>query len=212
MPDWPMSFQVQIALKGEPPRDRDAVDRIVEWLAGGPQAVWSRRLLGATMSRRVGWLITPEDVADAHQDFLCGPARTVAERFDAGRRRSFRNYLGRKLKWFAVDRAERIRDVEDGLERLEQTDDGVNFELVDTADERPDHIAELRAFLSALEAALNKLSPKHREVFLRCVVEGWTHERVALECGTTVPTVGTRLHRARLYLREFLRSGGWADV
>jgi RNA polymerase sigma factor (sigma-70 family) len=213
VPDWPMTIQVQIAFAARPPRDRDAVDRIVEWLADGPQAVWSRRLAGAILSRRLGKLVTPEDVSDASQDFLCGPARTVAERFDATKGRSFSNYLGWKIALFAKDRAEKIWNHEKWLHRPEQTTNAdVIVEVVDMSDQQPDHIAELRAFVSAWEAALNKVSAEYLEVYLCCVVKGWTHEKVALELGIRVPTVGTKLRRARLHLKKLLQSGGWADA
>ncbi len=56
-----------------------------------------------------------------------------------------------------------------------------------------------------------KLSEKYRVVFVLSDVEGLSNEETAQILGLTVPAVKSRLHRARLYLREqlsrYLREG-----
>lgn len=54
------------------------------------------------------------------------------------------------------------------------------------------------------EEALAKLSPKKREVFILVVLEGLPGEQVANALSIPVATVWTRLHHARLDLRELL--------
>lgn len=54
------------------------------------------------------------------------------------------------------------------------------------------------------EQALAKLSPKKREVFILVVLEGLPGEQVAAALSIPVATVWTRLHHARLDLRELL--------
>jgi len=54
------------------------------------------------------------------------------------------------------------------------------------------------------EKALAKLSPKKREVFTLVVLEGLPGEQVATALSIPVATVWTRLHHARLDLRELL--------
>ena len=49
-----------------------------------------------------------------------------------------------------------------------------------------------------------ELSEKYRVVFLLSDVEGLSNEKTAQILGLTVPAVKSRLHRARLYLRERL--------
>ena len=49
-----------------------------------------------------------------------------------------------------------------------------------------------------------KLSEKYRVVFVLSDVEGLSNEETAQILGLTVPAVKSRLHRARLYLREQL--------
>jgi RNA polymerase sigma-70 factor (ECF subfamily) len=55
------------------------------------------------------------------------------------------------------------------------------------------------------------LSEKYRVVFVLSDVEGLSNEETAQILGLTVPAVKSRLHRARLYLREqlsrYLREG-----
>lgn len=54
----------------------------------------------------------------------------------------------------------------------------------------------------AIELATSKLPDDHRTVFLLKDVEGLSYEEIAETLGTTVPAVKSRLHRARLALRE----------
>jgi RNA polymerase sigma-70 factor (ECF subfamily) len=57
----------------------------------------------------------------------------------------------------------------------------------------------------------DELSEKYRVVFVLSDVEGLSNEETAQILGLTVPAVKSRLHRARLYLREqlarYLREG-----
>ena len=57
----------------------------------------------------------------------------------------------------------------------------------------------------SLEAALGRLTPEHRAVFLLKEVEGYDHGEVAELMGISVANSEVRLHRARLHLRELLR-------
>jgi RNA polymerase sigma-70 factor, ECF subfamily len=58
----------------------------------------------------------------------------------------------------------------------------------------------------AIEQATNRLPDDHRTVFLLKDVEGLSYEEIAESMGTTVPAVKSRLHRARLALREAIES------
>ena len=55
-----------------------------------------------------------------------------------------------------------------------------------------------------IRAAIDKLPEQHRTVLLLRDVEGLSTQDVADVLGLTVPTVKTRLHRARLFLRDEL--------
>jgi RNA polymerase sigma-70 factor (ECF subfamily) len=54
----------------------------------------------------------------------------------------------------------------------------------------------------AIEEATARLPDGHRTTFLLRDVEGLSYEEIAEVMGTTVPSVKSRLHRARLALRE----------
>ena len=56
----------------------------------------------------------------------------------------------------------------------------------------------------ALSAALSKLTPEHRAALLMKEVEGMSYREIAEALGWPMGTVATRIHRARLELREAL--------
>jgi RNA polymerase sigma-70 factor, ECF subfamily len=63
--------------------------------------------------------------------------------------------------------------------------------------------AELR---QAIEQATDRLPAGHREVFLLKDVDGLTYEQIAELLGEGVPAVKSRIHRARLALREAIEA------
>jgi RNA polymerase sigma-70 factor (ECF subfamily) len=59
----------------------------------------------------------------------------------------------------------------------------------------------------ALDAALARLSPEDREIFLLREVAGLSYGEIAVASGLTSDAVRSRLHRARLALRAALQPG-----
>jgi len=59
--------------------------------------------------------------------------------------------------------------------------------------------AELR---NAIQQATDRLPEAYREVFLLKDVEGLSYEQISEITGDSVPAIKSRLHRARLFLRE----------
>ncbi|MDH7516352.1 MAG: RNA polymerase sigma factor [Bacteroidota bacterium] len=55
-----------------------------------------------------------------------------------------------------------------------------------------------------LDAAISRLSPEYRMVFVLRDIDGLSAEEVAKIMGISVPAVKSRLHRARKFLREQL--------
>ncbi|MBT1165401.1 sigma-70 family RNA polymerase sigma factor [Bifidobacterium simiarum] len=55
-------------------------------------------------------------------------------------------------------------------------------------------------------AALNKLSPERRQVFIDAAIDGKSYQQVADEQGVKIGTVMSRLNRARTQLRQELES------
>jgi RNA polymerase sigma-70 factor (ECF subfamily) len=72
----------------------------------------------------------------------------------------------------------------------------------------PEVHAAGRARLAALDAAVARLSPAKRAVFVLIEMEGLSHEEVAAELSVPVPTVRTRLFHAKQELREALARTG----
>lgn len=70
--------------------------------------------------------------------------------------------------------------------------------------ETPEASVEVRERARRAQAALARLSDKKREVFVLVALEGLPGDEVAKTLGIPVATVWTRLHHARLELREAL--------
>lgn len=148
-----------------------------------------------------------DDAADVAQDTLMAMARSLG---------TFRGEATLATWLYAVARRATIRKHRQRARRLgRETSLEAVSETVDREPSSPDPTPE--ESLSARErdaivnAALAELSPLHREVLLLRDVEGLTAPEVARTLGIQVRAVKSRLHRARLRLREVLgpRIGAW---
>jgi RNA polymerase sigma-70 factor (ECF subfamily) len=70
---------------------------------------------------------------------------------------------------------------------------------------RPDTALERAEDEQRLQAALDSLSPEHRAVLVLKEIEGRKYETIADVLGVPIGTVRSRLHRARLELRDRLQ-------
>ncbi len=68
----------------------------------------------------------------------------------------------------------------------------------------PENITENNELRTVLDEAINKLHPDYRIVFLLRDVEGLSTEETGKVMDLSVPAVKSRLHRARLFLRNEL--------
>jgi RNA polymerase sigma-70 factor (ECF subfamily) len=85
-------------------------------------------------------------------------------------------------------------------------EDNAGPEPVDTSDlSRPDHALETAEQGRRVQEALSRLSPEHRAVLVLKDMEGQKYEAMAEILGVPIGTIRSRLHRARLELRELLR-------
>ena len=89
--------------------------------------------------------------------------------------------------------------------------DGQVMGAVSAWAERPDHGAQGQQLREKISAALAALPERYRMVFVLRDVEGHSNEEVAEMLGLTGPTVKTRLHRARGFMRQHLASELGAD-
>ncbi|MCW5831351.1 MAG: RNA polymerase sigma factor [Labilithrix sp.] len=72
----------------------------------------------------------------------------------------------------------------------------------------PDALSELDETTRRLGVALERMSPRKREVFVLVVFEGLSGDEVAKLMGIPLNTVWTRLHHARQELRAVLKEVG----
>jgi RNA polymerase sigma-70 factor (ECF subfamily) len=69
---------------------------------------------------------------------------------------------------------------------------------------RPGHAMEQAEQEQRIQRALGRLSPEHRAVLVLKDMEGQKYEEMAEALGVPIGTIRSRLHRARLELREVL--------
>ena len=74
------------------------------------------------------------------------------------------------------------------------------------ADDRPDPLPADDA--AAVRAALDRLSPHHRDILMLRYVEGLSYEQVAAVVGVPVGTVRSRLHHAKRLARDIHQPEG----
>ncbi len=84
---------------------------------------------------------------------------------------------------------------------------GARVEPLDTSDaSRPGHALERAEEERRVQQALNRLSAEHRAVLIMKDMEGQKYEAMAAILGVPIGTIRSRLHRARIELREELKS------
>jgi RNA polymerase sigma-70 factor (ECF subfamily) len=71
---------------------------------------------------------------------------------------------------------------------------------------QPEHALEMAEEEKLLQDALNRLSPEHRTVLIMKDIEGQKYEVMAEVLEVPIGTIRSRLHRARMELRELLQS------
>jgi RNA polymerase sigma-70 factor (ECF subfamily) len=84
------------------------------------------------------------------------------------------------------------------------TEDGMHASLIDDWSKEVERKALDKELGEVIKRFTGNLSEKYRVVFVLSDVEGLSNEETAQILGLTVPAVKSRLHRARLYLREQL--------
>ena len=106
----------------------------------------------------------------------------------------------------AVNTAISLRRKRRVLARIDTTgEEGGCLEPSDPSDlARPGHAMEQAEEEAKLYRALARLSPEHRTVLVMKELEGQKYEDMAETLGVPIGTIRSRLHRARLELRELL--------
>ncbi len=105
----------------------------------------------------------------------------------------------------AVNTAISLRRKRRVLARIDTTGKEGGLEPADPSDlARPGHAIEQAEEEAKLYRALARLSSEHRTVLVMKELEGQKYEDMAETLGVPIGTIRSRLHRARLELRELL--------
>ncbi len=140
----------------------------------------------------------PEDARDVLQDTLLQMARSVRDFRGAS---SLSTWLYAIARSFCIKKRRRRKHAPAALVPLDGDPGGAARDLEDPG-LPPDEEAARREVGRALEDAIASLQPSYREVLLLRDVEGLTAPEVSEVLGLALPAVKSRLHRARLAVRE----------
>jgi RNA polymerase sigma-70 factor (ECF subfamily) len=140
----------------------------------------------------------PEDAKDVLQDTLLAMARSVRDFRGAS---SISTWLYTIARSFCIKKRRRSKFAPDEERSLDTDAPADAKQLADPADSPDDALAG-KQVERALERAIDELDPMYREVLLLRDVEGLTAPEVAEVLGVTAQAVKSRLHRARLSVRE----------
>jgi RNA polymerase sigma-70 factor (ECF subfamily) len=139
----------------------------------------------------------PEDAKDVMQDTLLAAARGLRE-FRGGA--ALTTWLFTVARSFCIKKRRRRVGAPDAVVSLGSAD----TEGIAASGTSPDEAAEGRELGKALDAAIAALDPTYREVLVLRDVEGLTAPEVASVLGVGVDAVKSRLHRARVAVRDRL--------
>jgi RNA polymerase sigma-70 factor (ECF subfamily) len=105
----------------------------------------------------------------------------------------------------AVNTAISLKRKKRVMVRIDGPGGDVVVEPLDPSEEaRPDHAIEQAEQEQRIQIALSRLSAEHRAVLVLKDREGQKYEEMAIILDVPVGTIRSRLHRARLELRELL--------
>jgi RNA polymerase sigma-70 factor (ECF subfamily) len=142
----------------------------------------------------------PEDAKDVLQETLLAASRGVQSfRGDA----AFSTWLYTIARSFCLKQRRRSKFApsDDAL----VSDDGAHeTRAIEDPAHTPEQAASQRELGTALEDAIGALNAPYRDVLLLRDVEGLSAPEVADVLGTSVDAVKSRLHRARLFVRQRL--------
>jgi len=139
-----------------------------------------------------------EDAKDVLQDTLLAVARGVKDFRGAS---SVSTWLYTIARSFCIKKRRRSKFAPAAEASLEGDSATEVREIADTA-RGPDESLAGRQIEAALEKAIGELAPMYREVLVLRDVEGLTAPEVAEVLGLTIEAVKSRLHRARVAVRE----------
>lgn len=193
------------------PSDKDVYTDLVLQASGGDEAAMEQLLIRAQeVAFRFSLLVCghAQDAEDVMQDALIRTYRRVATIKDPS---AFRTWLYRTVRNACLMKRRRRVGEPAKVESLDEPRAGADGETtvgraVASADLGPDDLA-LNAWLGErLRRAMAKLPPAYRMIVLLREIEGLSTREVAKVTSMSEANVKTRLHRARVMLRESLET------
>ncbi len=139
----------------------------------------------------------PEDAKDVLQDTLLAMARTVRDFRGAS---SLSTWLYSIARSFCIKRRRRTKAAAAGIDAAHEA----AIASAPHPGPTPEQDIENRQIEAVLAQAIASLAPMYREVLVLRDLEGLTAPQVAEVLGISVDAVKSRLHRARLTVRESL--------
>ncbi len=139
----------------------------------------------------------PEDAKDVLQDTLLTMARTVRDFRGAS---SLSTWLYTIARSFCIKKRRRAQSAAAATDRAHEA----VLASAPHPGPTPEQDIENRQLEAVLAQAIASLAPMYREVLVLRDLEGLTAPQVAEVLGLTVDAVKSRLHRARLTVRESL--------
>jgi RNA polymerase sigma-70 factor (ECF subfamily) len=198
------------------PSSRSAGGRDTDYAAllraaqGGSQAAMERLLMKAQeIAYRCSLLVCghADDADDAMQEALLKTYRHAAQIKEPA---AFRTWLYRTVKNACLISRRRRVDEPAWLHSLDETSEARDgtMQALDVEDpgRRPDQVLENSRLRRSLHRALQTLPPESRLIVFLREVEGLSTREVASVVGISEANVKTRLHRARLRLRQHLEA------
>lgn len=159
---------------------------------------------GKIYNLAMGLLKNEQDAEDVVQDTLL----QVFEKIDTFREEaalsSWIYRIALNFSYMKIRRKKRddYIEIEDHMPKFQKS--GMHFSPVSNWPEMTDDSAMRRELGRLLRKNIDRLSEKYRLVLTLRDIEGLSTEEVANITGMTIPAVKSRLHRARLFLREKL--------
>jgi RNA polymerase sigma-70 factor (ECF subfamily) len=141
----------------------------------------------------------PEDAKDVLQETLIAAARTLSDFRGAS---SVSTWLYTIARSFCIKRRRRSRFAPEHEESLDARDTALEARRIADPARGPDESLAGKQIEGALEEAIGALQPMYREVLVLRDVEGLSAPEVAEVLGISVEAVKSRLHRARVSVRE----------
>ena len=139
----------------------------------------------------------PEDAKDVLQETLLAMARGVRDFRGAS---SISTWLYTIARSFCLKKRRRGKSVPEAERGLDG--EAAAVQPLASRGDNPDEAIAAKQVERALEQAIASLEPMYREVLLLRDVEGLSAPEVAEVVGASVQAVKSRLHRARLAVRE----------